>query len=563
MSAVKVIESPEQKLFEYFQNYKQFCRSLLDAYVLIDQNGTIQASNPLFGLLVGKPSRQLLGKMKLGEIIDFSNANNDLLLASLQNLKRPSRFDEVQVRITTQKEEKKLIMGVFPFLEKDSQGKQTYLGSLLHIRDITAEASLQGKYINKALESVTDSLTGLKSRAILSTPEAVFEKEQQHAVFLLDIDHFKSVNDQFGHPCGDYVIKELARVMQEHFGSRPTLVRYGGEEFLVIAPGISLQEAKSHGNKLIQRVASHPFEYEGVSHKVTISCGLISLAKNTPYSQLDDHISAADKALYAAKNAGRNRAHYVYDSKVSACGDYETLTETKPSVSGEFLTDASKYKKSIYWNQVRPDTFSIRSTLVEKWGESSDHSAYGENQFCVSRSGQQKKLVQFCLDSLGPNQRPGIQRALVNTAEELYTNILYDAPCAAFEQSGHKHCGPNKFLRGTNLELSSTEQGHIYIEETANFWQISAVDPWGSFTAASFWQHYSKSQQLDPKFRSANGLSKGAGLGLLRILYFSSAVTCRVWPNIRTELSVFISKKEAPRPLKNQDRSAAYFLYES
>jgi len=561
LNSLKLHQTAGEKLLDAFQPYKGFCRSLLDAYVLIDSFGTIQASNQLFGLLVGKPSRQLLGKMSLGELIAFKGDTNNLFIKSLAKLKRPSRFDELQVKISPEDEEKKLIIGVFPFFDKDSTKSKAYIGSLLHIRDITAEASLQGKYVDKAMESITDTLTGLKSRAVLATPEAVFEKDVEHSLLLLDIDHFKRINDTFGHPCGDYVLKELAGVMQNFFGSRPTIIRYGGEEFLIIVPGAGLQQMKNIGQKFIKRVESHPFHFEGVDHSITISCGIIALKQKSEAKKLKDYISQADKALYAAKNAGRNQAHYVYDDNIIPAGEYDSIVQIQSKMSAQFLLEAHKYNKSLYWNTKRDDTFPVLSNLVETWAEDATESKIGEFRYKVARSGELNKLIAYCQGALGSGKRPSINRAILNTAEEMYTNILYDAPTASLKGLAEEKELEGRFKRGSQLELSQAEQGCISIIEEENFWRITASDPWGSFDPQSFWKHYAKSQQTDPKFRCSDNLEEGAGLGILRILYFASIVVCRVWPGKRTEFIVFISKSQAVRPLGNQDRAAAYIRY--
>jgi hypothetical protein len=143
----------------------------------------------------------------------------------------------------------------------------------------------------------------------------------------------------------------------------------------------------------------------------------------------------------------------------------------------------------------------------------------------------------------------------------MYTNILYDAPRASLRGNPKEDELKKRFRRGSDLVLSASEQGSIDIEEHGSFWQVTATDPWGSFTPESFWHHYAKSQEVDPAFRKNSEVGQGAGLGLLRILYYGSIVVCRVWPGKRTELIVFVSKTKPNRPLSAQDRSAAYFKY--
>jgi diguanylate cyclase (GGDEF)-like protein/PAS domain S-box-containing protein len=547
-------------LLEQFSQYKTFCKSLLDAYVVIDDDGMVQASNQAFGLLVGKSTKQLLGKMALDNLIEFTDLNHRNFLLDLQALKKPSRYDELRARTIVRHQEKIFIIGVFPFFSS-STGENNYLGSLLHIRDITAEASLQGKYVIKSIESITDPLTGLKSRAIMSSLDAVFEKDMRHGILLLDIDHFKSVNDEFGHPCGDYILKELADVMKNFFGSRPTIIRYGGEEFLVIIPAVGLQLAKAVAQSLIGCVESHHFQYEGIDHRITISCGVIAANPNISKEALEEHVSLADKALYSAKNSGRNRAHYVYKEKVLPAASNDSLVQVLPKVTQKFLSEAPTIQKAVFWNQRRADTLDVLSTSVEKWAEESSYAPQVDSKFVVSKPGQLESLTEYCKKVAGTNQRPGLYRALQNITEEMYTNILYDAPRASLRGNPKEDELKKRFRRGSDLVLSASEQGSIDIEEHGSFWQVTATDPWGSFTPESFWHHYAKSQEVDPAFRKNSEVGQGAGLGLLRILYYGSIVVCRVWPGKRTELIVFVSKTKPNRPLSAQDRSAAYFKY--
>ena len=113
---------------------------------------------------------------------------------------------------------------------------------------------------------------------------------------LVDIDHFKGVNDQYGHPAGDEVLCELAQCLNEHF-SDGVICRYGGEEFAVIIENESLDNAKNRSEKF--RVA---FQSRQTDFPCTVSIGLCRYRKED-YSKT---MNLVDKLLYQAKNAGRN-----------------------------------------------------------------------------------------------------------------------------------------------------------------------------------------------------------------------------------------------------------------
>lgn len=117
----------------------------------------------------------------------------------------------------------------------------------------------------------------------------------------LDIDHFKAINDRFGHDVGDAVIVSLATLMQQDLRSDAALCRSGGEEFLLLLPGVSLAQAQKIAERLRTRVASHDMEVAG---HITISLGVAHWGADA--TSIAAVLKEADKALYDAKNQGRN-----------------------------------------------------------------------------------------------------------------------------------------------------------------------------------------------------------------------------------------------------------------
>ena len=126
------------------------------------------------------------------------------------------------------------------------------------------------------------------------------------SVVMFDIDHFKRVNDQYGHLAGDYVLKELARVVQARIRRDEVFARYGGEEFSLVLPETSLPGAKALCETLREKVAEHKFVFQGETIPLTISLGAALLHENDRGAT--DLIARADEKLYEAKRGGRNRA---------------------------------------------------------------------------------------------------------------------------------------------------------------------------------------------------------------------------------------------------------------
>jgi diguanylate cyclase (GGDEF)-like protein len=128
--------------------------------------------------------------------------------------------------------------------------------------------------------------------------------ERQLGLLIFDIDYFKRINDQYGHLAGDYVLRELARIVQERIRREEVFARYGGEEFVIVLPETPMQGAVTLAENLRGRVAGHPFVFQGERIPVTISVGCAMLGEEKGATEL---IQRADEKLYEAKRGGRNR----------------------------------------------------------------------------------------------------------------------------------------------------------------------------------------------------------------------------------------------------------------
>jgi diguanylate cyclase (GGDEF)-like protein len=159
--------------------------------------------------------------------------------------------------------------------------------------------------------SIRDSLTGLynhrHSMELLAQEfERVARYEGSVSLLMIDIDHFKQINDASGHQAGDQVLREVARTLREGLRTVDALGRYGGEEFVAVLPHTPSVEALATAERLRRAVAEADLSSGGKPIRATISVGVASC----PAPGMDapgDLVRAADKALYAAKQAGRNR----------------------------------------------------------------------------------------------------------------------------------------------------------------------------------------------------------------------------------------------------------------
>lgn len=157
--------------------------------------------------------------------------------------------------------------------------------------------------------TIVDGLTQIHNkRYLFETLEKELTRarryERQLSLLIFDIDYFKNINDQCGHLAGDYVLRELARVVQERIRREELFARYGGEEFVVVLPETPLQGGVTLAENLRTRVASHNFVFQGERIPVTISIGCAQLKDEKTATEL---IQRADEKLYEAKRSGRNR----------------------------------------------------------------------------------------------------------------------------------------------------------------------------------------------------------------------------------------------------------------
>jgi two-component system cell cycle response regulator len=173
---------------------------------------------------------------------------------------------------------------------------------------VTLLSELEAKNAQLAEMANTDPLTGVANRGHI---EECLSTEVARAcrfgsilsVGMLDIDHFKRTNDSFGHPFGDRVIREVARVLSETVRVVDKVGRYGGEEFLVVLPGTDLEGAGILAERIRAAVQALTFDPEG--HSATLSVGVAQWEPDA--NNWEGLVSRADQALYQAKEEGRNR----------------------------------------------------------------------------------------------------------------------------------------------------------------------------------------------------------------------------------------------------------------
>lgn len=190
-------------------------------------------------------------------------------------------------------------------------------GARIQIGNTLLRFSLQDQVEQEASKriyemSVRDGLTGVFNRRyfeerLLSEFAFATRHKSSLCVLLCDIDHFKSINDRFGHQAGDMVLRQIAAELRTGVRTEDVLARYGGEEFAVLGRGIDLGGARQFAERVRLMAERAHIVWEGTHIPVTISIGLSHNQCGEVANSADRLVAAADGALYAAKRAGRNR----------------------------------------------------------------------------------------------------------------------------------------------------------------------------------------------------------------------------------------------------------------
>jgi diguanylate cyclase (GGDEF)-like protein len=175
-----------------------------------------------------------------------------------------------------------------------------------------AGGNLEAEYHEEIYRlTIIDALTGIHNkRFMMEFLDRELARSARHqrplAIVMFDLDHFKSVNDRFGHLGGDYTLRELANCVKTAIRREELFARYGGEEFAVVLPETTQIGAMELAERIRQLIESHGFEYEGKPFHITISLGVYVTTGDASLTP-SDLIREADLNLFNAKNAGRNR----------------------------------------------------------------------------------------------------------------------------------------------------------------------------------------------------------------------------------------------------------------
>jgi len=188
---------------------------------------------------------------------------------------------------------------------RNSEGGIDYIFIAVH--DVTESVNFERKLV--ALNMI-DALTGINNRRSLESHlKDEVDRYKRYgrplSLIMFDIDHFKDINDTHGHQCGDFILQEIAVIIQRSIRTEDILGRYGGEEFCCLLPETPLASAAVLAERFREKIAKTTFNYACADISVTISLGVSSMTQEVVSAEM--LLKKADEGLYRAKNAGRNK----------------------------------------------------------------------------------------------------------------------------------------------------------------------------------------------------------------------------------------------------------------
>ncbi|MDR0518629.1 MAG: diguanylate cyclase [Clostridiales Family XIII bacterium] len=213
--------------------------------------------------------------------------------------------EEIEFTVENDGESRRYRTNVRPFSADEQRGGEV-LGAIMMIRDITKEHRLMRELEEAAY---TDELTGLYNRRHFMELAAMTLIRSRRmgtpcCAMIFDLDHFKNVNDTFGHLAGDAVLRSVAKRLKSTARAYDLFARYGGEEFVVLIDGASLADAERLAERIRKQIEASVIRYDDIDIKITCSIG-VAQASEADFD-INDVLRRADDALYTAKKGGRN-----------------------------------------------------------------------------------------------------------------------------------------------------------------------------------------------------------------------------------------------------------------
>lgn len=257
--------------------------------------------NPAFEKLMGYPADEMIGQSP--NLLNGPNTDKQTRYKINRALRKGKGIRTELQKYSKNGQAHWLDINIVPL--HDDKGKLQCFASIE--RDLSRYKKMERQLANMAL---FDSLTGALNRAaFMQHAEKEFSRAKRYnrslSVMMIDIDHFKDVNDRYGHAAGDHVLQIFVEAIEEEIRSTDVLGRVGGEEFTLLLPDTTIKSASYLAERVRERINKYPYIAGMHLIEITASLGVAVMTKKD--NDFKDILNRADQALYKAKHAGRNR----------------------------------------------------------------------------------------------------------------------------------------------------------------------------------------------------------------------------------------------------------------
>lgn len=445
----------EQQLFEEKELAQVTLKSIADAVITTDVHGKVKYLNPVAEKLTGWSFASSQGKpiSKIFKVVnEITHERVKSPVAKVLSLGYDSSVSKEYILITRDSKEVSIDYSIAPIHSKNG----AIIGAVIVFQDVSHKRSMARQL---SWQATHDALTRLLNRSEferrLSDIVSGIKPKQEHALFFLDLDRFKIVNDTCGHIAGDELLRQVTVLFQESIRCSDTLARLGGDEFGIVLEACPIDSALRIAKTILKRLKEFRFVWQDKNFNIGASIGLVAIkADGLTMSNL---LSAADAACYIAKNKGRNRVH-VYQADDSEFMQVKNEMQWATQISQAL----EKNSFSLYYQPIVPTSPSTSKCKF-------DSEYYEVLLRLIDQTGNEVLPMVFIPAAERYNLMPAIDRWVIST---LFANIATYRK-QRFDDCDNKSCY-HCTMYGINLSGASINDDNFmeFVREQLHLYQI-------------------------------------------------------------------------------------------